>query len=308
MQPPGQTSTRPPLPSALLGWTAIFGAVAIYAGNFVVSRYAIKSSIGVNDMVALRFGVAGIIMLPLLLRHGMRGFAGVGLWRSMVLTALAGPPFALIMIWGLSFAPVAHGAAIVSAMIPISAAIGSSFVTGHKIPAGKYLAFASIILGLCMVNGFAISAKPEVLFGDFLFLICGAMWGGYSVILRQWQLDPMPVTIAVSMLSLLYLPVYFLLLTPDFGNASTGEIAFLAFYQGILASIVSLLLFSYAVRAIGPQRATLGNATVPIFAAMLAVPVLGELPTPIQWLGIALVVGSVIFAANIQEAPSVTEK
>lgn len=297
-----------PVQSHVMGWLAIMGAVAIYAGNFVVSRYAIKAEIGVNDMVALRFGVAGVIMLPLLMRYGVRGFAGIGLWRGVILTILAGPPFALIWVWGVSLAPVAHGAAIIAAMIPISAALGSSFVTGHKIPPGKYLAFASIILGLCMVNGFAISAKPEVLFGDFLFLICGAMWGAYSVILRQWQLDPMPVTIAVSMLSLLYLPVYFLLLTPDFGNASTGEIAFLAFYQGILASIVSLLLFSYAVRAIGPQRATLGNATVPIFAAMLAVPVLDELPSPIQWLGIVLVVSSVILAARMQEAVPVTEK
>lgn len=282
--------------------------MAIYAGNFVVSRYAIKAEIGVNDMVALRFAVAGIVMLPLLFRYGVRGFAGVGLRRGLILTLFAGPPFALIMIWGLSFAPVAHGAAIVSAMIPISAAIGSSFVTGHKIARGKIVLFGAIFAGLGMVSGFSASASPAVLFGDFLFFVCGTMWGTYSVILRQWRLEPMPVTIVVSMLSLLYLPVYFLLLTPDYGSASFGQIAFLAFYQGILASIVSLLLFSVAVQNLGPQRATLGNATVPIFAAMLAVPVLGELPSLVQWLGIALVVGSVILAARMQETSPVTEK
>ncbi|MFZ5930134.1 MAG: DMT family transporter [Pseudomonadota bacterium] len=291
-----------------LGWAAIFGAVAIYAGNFVVSRYAIKAGIGVNDMVALRFGVAGIIVLPLLFRYGARGFVGIGLRRGLILTAFAGPPFALIMIWGLSFAPVAHGAAIVSAMIPISSAIGSSFVSSQKIPRGKLVLFGAIFAGLGMVSGFSVSASPAVLFGDFLFFVCGTMWGTYSVILRQWQLEPMPVTIVVSMLSLLYLPVYFLLLTPDYGGATFGQIAFLAFYQGILASIVSLLLFSVAVQNLGPQRATLGNATVPIFAAMLAVPVLNELPSLIQWLGIGLVVGSVILAARMQEAPPVTEK
>ncbi len=292
---------------AWLGWAAIFGAVGIYAGNFVVSRYGIKAEIGVNDMVALRFGVAGIIMLPLLLRYGVRGFAGIGLRRGLILTLFAGPPFALLMIWGLSFAPVAHGAAIVSAMIPISSAIGSRIVTGHKIPIGKILLFAAIFAGLSMVSGFSASASPEVLFGDLLFFICGSMWGTYAVILRQWRLDPMPVTVVISMLSLLYLPVYFLLLSHDFGSATFGQIAFLAFYQGILASIVSLLLFSYAVKALGPQRATLGNATVPIFAALLAVPVLGELPAPIQWLGIGLVVSSVILAARMQEVAPITE-
>ncbi len=292
----------------LLGWAAIMGAVAIYAGNFVISRYAVKAEIGVNDMVALRFSVAGIVMLPLLFHYGVRGFSGIGLRRGLILTAFAGPPFALIMIWGLSFAPVAHGAAIVSAMIPISSAIGSSLVTGLKIPRAKIVLFGVIFAGLGMVSGFSGSASPSVLFGDFLFFVCGIMWGVYSVILRQWQLAPMPVTIVVSMLSLLYLPVYFLLFTPDFGSATFGQLAFLAFYQGILASIVSLLLFSVAVQNLGPQRATLGNATVPIFATILAVPILGELPSPVQWLGIALVVGSVILAARMQEAPPVKGK
>lgn len=297
-----------PVQSHVMGWLAIMGAVAIYAGNFVVSRYAIKAEIGVNDMVALRFGVAGVIMLPLLMRYGARGFAGIGLRRGLILTAFAGPPFALIWTWALSYAPVAHGAAIVSAMIPMSSAIGSSFVSGQKIPRGKMVLFGAIFAGLGMVSGFSVSASPAVLFGDFLFFICGTMWGTYSVILRQWQLEPMPVTIVVSMLSLLYLPVYFLLLTPDYGSVSFGQVTFLAFYQGILASIVSLLLFSVAVQKLGPQRATLGNATVPIFAAMLAVPVLNELPSLIQWLGITLVVGSVILAARMQEAVPVTEK
>jgi len=292
---------------AWLGWAAIMGAVGIYAGNFVVSRYGIKAEIGVNDLVALRFGVAGIIMLPLLMRYGVRGFAGIGLKRGLILTAFAGPPFALLMIWGLSFAPVAHGAAIVSAMIPISSAIGSRIVSGQKIPAGRILLFGSIFAGLAMVSGFSVSTSPEILFGDLLFAICGSMWGTYAVILRQWQLEPMPVTVVISMLSLLYLPVYFLLLSPDFSAASFGQIAFLGLYQGVLASIVSLLLFSYAVKTLGPQRATLGNATVPIFAALLAVPALGELPSLIQWLGIGLVVGSVILAARIHDVVPITE-
>ena len=135
--------------------------------------------------------------------------------------------------------------------------------------------------------------------GAFIPVFPFLVWSGWTAVILSF---------AVSMLSLLYLPVYFLLLTPDFGDASTGEIVFLAFYQGILASIVSLLLFSVAVQNLCPQRATLGNATVPIFATMLAVPILGELPSPVQWLGIALVVGSVILAARMQEAPPVKGK
>ncbi|MSP42090.1 MAG: DMT family transporter [Alphaproteobacteria bacterium] len=293
-----------PAKNLWLGWASVMGAVGIYAGNFVVSRYAIKSSIGVNDMVALRFCVAGIIMIPLFWRRGFQSFAGVGLKRSVILTLFAGPPFALLMIAGLSLAPVAHGASIVSAMIPVSSAIALRIMTGQKIHNLKIVLFIVIFAGLAMVSGFSASASLQILLGDFLFMICGTMWGLYAVALRMWQLDAMPVTIAVSLLSLLFLPVYFFLLTPDFGDVSFAQLAFLAFYQGILASIVSLLLFSFAVKALGPQRATLGNATVPIFATLMAVPSLGELPAPVQWLGIGLVVGSVILAASLKETPS----
>lgn len=290
-----------------LGWAAIAGAVAIYAGNFVVSRFAIKASMGVVDMVALRFAVAGIIMTPLFWRDGVRSFAAIGLKRSFILTALAGPPFALLMMGGLSLAPVAHGAPITGAMIPVSSAIGMWLLTGQKIPPLKILLFIVIFAGLAMVSGFSASASPQILLGDFLFMLCGSMWGAYAVILRKWQLDTMPVTIVISLLSLLFLPVYFILYTPDFSGASWELIGFLAFYQGVLTSIVSLLLFSAAVKFIGPQQATLGNATVPIFATLLAVPALGELPTPVQWLGIVIVVGSVIVAARLQETVPVTE-
>ncbi len=290
-----------------LGWGAVAGAVAIYAGNFVVSRYAIKESIGIMDMVALRFAVAGIVMAPLFWRDGIRSLATVGVRRGFILTALAGPPFALLMIGGLSLAPVAHGAPITGAMIPVSSAIGMRLITGRKIPLLRILLFILIFAGLAMVSGFSPSASTKTLLGDFLFILCGSMWGAYAVMLRQWQLDSMPVTIVISLLSLLFLPVYFILFTPDFSAVSWQMIGFLSIYQGVLASIVSLLLFSFAVKAIGPQRATLGNATVPIFATLLAVPALGELPTPFQWLGIVIVVSSVIFAAQMQDTP-VTEK
>lgn len=294
--------------SIWLGWTAVLGAVSIYAGNFVVNRYGIKVDIGANDIVALRFGIAGIILLPLLLRQGFSGLAGIGWRRGLILTCFAGPPFTSMMVWGLSFAPVAHGAAIVSGMIPISTALAIWYTSGARIPALRLIMFALVIIGLALVSGFSASSSPSVLFGDFLFFLSGASWGFYAVLLRRWQLDPIKVTSVVSVLSLLYLPLYFLFLSPGLDGASMGNIVFLGFYQGILGSIVALLLFSYSVNTLGAAHASLGNATVPVFAALLAVPVLGELPTTVQWIGIAMVVSGVIMAVRVPDAPVRAEK
>lgn len=290
-----------------LGWLAILGAVGIYAGNFVISRYGVKAAIGANDLTALRFGVAGVLMAPLFLRHAGSSFRTLGPWRWMILTLLSGPPFTLSMMWGLNFAPVAHGAAIVAGTIPAASSIGARLVFGQRIPPLKLILFAVIFAGLFLVTGYSAAMEPGVLFGDFLFMACGSMWGVFAVALRKWTPAPMPLAAITSVLSLLYMPVYFLWLSPDFSTASPAQITILALYQGVMVSIVSVVLFSRAVHALGPQRATLGNATVPVFAALIAAPVLGELPSPAQWLGIALTVGSVILAARIPETVPATE-
>ena len=290
-----------------LGWLAILGAVGIYAGNFVISRYGVKAAIGANDLTALRFGVAGILMLPLFIRHAGSSFRRLGYGRWAVLTLLSGPPFTLSMMWGLNFSPVAHGAAIVAGTIPVASAIGARIALGQNISPLRILLFTVIFAGLFLVTGFSAATEPGVLFGDFLFVACGTMWGAFAVALRKWTPDPMPLAAVTAGLSMLYLPVYFLWLSPDFSTASYEQISVLAIYQGVMVSIVSVLLFSHAVRSLGPQKATLGNATVPIFAALIAAPVLGELPSPAQWLGIALTVGCVILAARIPESAPARE-
>lgn len=290
-----------PQSKAWLGWAAILTVSLIGGGNFVISRYGIKAHISANDMTALRFGIVGILLLPLLWRQGFWSLAGIGLRRGLILTTLAGAPFSLLMLWGLHFAPATHGAVLIPGSIPIFTAIGLRLVSGIKISTPKICAFLIVFTGLALVSGFSGGRTPQILFGDMLFVIAGAAWSVYTILLRRWQLDAWRLTSVVSVLSLLYLPVYFGLMRPDFGEASFELIAVIGLYHALLLSVAALILYSVAVRHIGPQRTALGNSLVPVLAALLAVPVLGEIPTPIQWLGIACVVGGVILAARMPD-------
>ena len=89
---------------AFVGSTAVhvtlFGLVAALAGGgyLALARAGVIGSIGPADLTLLRFGVAGILLLPVLLRYGIRDLAGVGWRRGLVLAVLAGPPFALLQI------------------------------------------------------------------------------------------------------------------------------------------------------------------------------------------------------------------
>ena len=114
---------------------------------------------------------------------------------------------------------------------------------------------------------------------------------------RAWNVAPFAATAIVSVPSLAYLPVY-ALLRPGLLGAPLGVVLLQAAYQGVLNAVVALYLYGVAVRALGPARGSLVPPAVPVLTALLAVPVLGEVPTAAQWLGVALVFAGLVAAAT----------
>src|SRR5215510_8017424 len=92
---------------------AIYGlaAIWIWAGFIVVSRLGVTTSLTPWDVAAIRFSVAGLLLLPYLLKHGL-AFDRLG-WKGMVAIILGcGAPMVLLVNVGLLFAPTAHGGAL----------------------------------------------------------------------------------------------------------------------------------------------------------------------------------------------------
>lgn len=96
----------------LPGVVAILFVMAIYAANFVVTRYSVLNGLTSFDLAALRFSVAGLLMLPYFYRLGLTDLGGIGWPRAILLSCLAGSPYMLVFFYGLSFAPASHGAVL----------------------------------------------------------------------------------------------------------------------------------------------------------------------------------------------------
>jgi drug/metabolite transporter (DMT)-like permease len=73
-------------------------------------------------------------------------------------------------------------------------------------------------------------------------------------------------------------------------------LAIQALFQGLGAGLVAMLAFSRAVALLGTGRAAFFGAIVPGAASLLAIPVLGEIPSGLQVLGIVAVVGGLLIA------------
>src|ERR1700710_3328267 len=78
-------------------------AVSIWSGWIVVARLGLRTSLDPWDIAALRFGVAGLILLPYLFNKGL-AFDRLG-WAGLAAIVLGGAGPGFFANWGLLFTP-----------------------------------------------------------------------------------------------------------------------------------------------------------------------------------------------------------
>jgi drug/metabolite transporter (DMT)-like permease len=75
-------------------------------------RIGVNTTLTAFDLTALRFGVAGVVLLPVVLRRGL-AFDRLG-WPGFTAVVIgAAAPVQLLVGAGLSFAPVAHASVLI---------------------------------------------------------------------------------------------------------------------------------------------------------------------------------------------------
>jgi drug/metabolite transporter (DMT)-like permease len=117
--------------------------------------------------------------------------------------------------------------------------------------------------------------------------------------MRRAQLAPLHAAALIAVGSLvIYLPLYPILCGTCFAHASLADVAAQALFQGVLVTIVALLLYARAVARLGASRGAAFGALVPGLSALLAMPLLGEWPSATDWLGIALISAGVYLASG----------
>nr|WP_281411496.1 DMT family transporter [Enterovirga sp. DB1703] len=127
-----------------------------------------------------------------------------------------------------------------------------------------------------------------------MFFTTGLLWGFYPILLHRWRIGPIVSAAVVAVLSLVYLPVWLAGSVSHLAAVPLWMIILQCFYQGVLNSIVGLWLWGHAVRTLGASRTQLFPPLIPVLGALFAIPVLGEVPGPAQWLGLVLIVGGIV--------------
>src|SRR5579872_4757230 len=276
------------------GIVAVLSVVAVYAINFVGARYSVRHGLSSLDLAALRYSVSGLLLLPSFVRLGLRDLGGLGWRRAVALSCFAGSPYVLVFFLGLTFAPASHGAVLNPGIVPSVVFIGLVVLGRQRFSVARGATLAIIVAGLVLVTGSSFSLRGPVLAGDALLFLTGISWGLFTLFARVWDVRPLQAATIISVLSMIYLPVYFAFFYHGFASVSLLHIASQAAFQGLLMSFAAMYLLTFAVRRLGAQLTSLFSPLIPVMTTLLAVPLLAEIPTASQWLGVGIVAAGMV--------------
>jgi drug/metabolite transporter (DMT)-like permease len=296
---PRSTIGRARLGPAFAGllWAAV--SVVIFAGWFVVTRFSVTHELRIWDILALRFGVGALLLLPVLLAPGRRLRPRAWL-HGLLLALLWGAPFVLLVAQGLELTSAAEASSVTPALMPVFAGLIGWLGQGEQPVRRRILGYAAIMAGLValLASGSPAGERPS-LQGLALLVIAAGMWALYTLRFRSSGLTSLQAAALISIWSaVLYLPFYLGLGLSRLGDAPAREVLFQTAYQGCLMSAVAIVTYNRAVAVLGPGAAAAIIALVPVAATTMAAPLLGEVPSPIQGLAVAVIAVGVILAAR----------
>jgi drug/metabolite transporter (DMT)-like permease len=273
-------------------------AVSIWSGWIVVARLGLRTSLTPWDIAALRFGVAGLILLPYVFNKGL-AFDRLG-WVGLAAIVLGGAAPVFFANSGLLFAPVAHAGALFPGVMPLMVALLAAALLREEFTSTKKLGFAFILAGVLAIvwgSGSELGSWQNV--GHGLFLSAALAWAFYTVAMRKARLDGLHAAALCAVGSmLLYLPIFALMPGTTLAIASWSDLGLQAFVQGVLTAIISLLLYGRAVGILGASSGAAFAALCPTITALLGIPILGEWPKPIDWMAISLISAGVYIVSG----------
>lgn len=277
----------------LIGLACAAGVVLLFSSFVLISRYGLRTALEPADIAFVRFLVAGLILLPVFLRHGT---AGLQLPQAVALAGLGAIGFPLFAYYGFERAPASHGSALIHGTLPAFSLL-LAYLFSRQLPTRLGLAGAVAIgagVVLIMWDSLSIANRSQLL-GDVFLLGASACWAGYGLLVGRFALPALAATAIVTTFAMVgYTPVYLAMAPGRLLSLPAGDVLMQAAFQGVLIGIVSVVLYTRVVRALGATAAALAAAFVPALTTVLAMPLLGEAPSATAVTGVLLVTLGII--------------
>jgi drug/metabolite transporter (DMT)-like permease len=292
-------SSRP----ALIGWLAALSTVAIWGIWAVGTRHAVTHDLPPAAIGLFRFGVPALVLAPFSWRVGLFP-KGLSLLKGLALLG-SGAPFFLIVALGMQFAPAAEIGPLLPGTMPFFVALIGWLAFGERLGRVRTLGFALILVGIVCIGGYGLLFAGNGAWRGHLLLLTGAcLWGIYTHAYRRSGLTALQAAGLIGLWSfLILLPFGVPPLVRTFSDGLAGPIVVQALLQGVAAGVAGIVLYGIAIDRLGASRAAAVSPLAIVLAALLAIPVLNEVPNPAALIGIVLATSGVVLASGIVTAP-----
>ena len=273
MEVPAKAGTAP---SPVRGWIGWVSVIVIAAGWQLATRHGATTSMSPLDLALFRYCVPGIVLLPVLIRHGFIPRLP-GWWLFPAILVGAGLPFGLVGMTGAMLAPAAHMGSLMPGTMPLFVALLAFLMMGERSRRLQIAGYVFILTGVLFVTGFSFGTDSTVLLGDGLFLCAGLLWALYTIAFRKSGLAPWHGTALVCFWSgVAVVPIWAMNDATRLHSAPLSDIAAQLAAQGLLAGILGLYCYGLTVRHLGAVKAGISGAAVPPLVALGGYVFLGE--------------------------------
>ena len=288
---------------------ALFIALSVIWGTpYLFIRIAV-TSVEPSVMVALRVGLAALLLLPIAAARGE--FTGVRKylpWIALFGVVEVTGPF-LLLGYAETALPSSTTALLIAAVPIVAAILARSMGLDRRLGWGRILGLAIGFSGVALLVGLDIPRDQTWAVGAAALTVIGYALGPIIISTKLAGAPGLAViTIALALNAVLYAPIAWVQRpTEPVPAEAWWSIAVL----GVLCTAIAFLIFFALVREVGPSRMTVITFLNPAVAVALGVVVLSEPITLGLALGFPLVlVGSYLAtrpdrsrAAQVEDVP-----
>ncbi len=270
----------------------------IWGSNFAVSKFAM-AQIPPLSFSGMRFAFASALLLLIARRAGVmtaplprRTF-----WALAGLGVVGNTFYQTAFMTGLSMTSATNSSMIVASLPVIVTVLGTVLGVERASPLmwlGVFLASGGVAV-VVAVQG--VQFHPDALRGDLLVLFATLCWSFYTVGVRYVGkgVNPLQITAITTAAGT---PGLLLLGAPGLIAQNWSAVTLKTWgalaYAALFSLVLSYVLYNRAVQGIGSGRTAIYNCLTPLVAMLIAWPALGEVPVPLQLVGVALVIAGVL--------------
>ncbi|AVZ86642.1 DMT family transporter [Acinetobacter sp. WCHA45] len=262
------------------GYLFVCITMCIWGGFTILSRLNLHWHVSAWDLVAMRFAIAFIILMPVLVYKKDLAF----LWhpRPIILALTGGLAYCLTVYTAFLHAPAAHAAIFLNGCIPLCTALAAYLLFRQPFDKHTWLSLSIMLSALALMSYLMLHEQASAFgIGDILFFLSAVWWGIFTVLLKQWKLSAWHSMASVAIWSaLIYLPIYILFIPKHFQEAEPVHLLIQGVFHGVLVVIIATLTYVAAIERLGAFKTGSIVTLAPFIAAVIAVPLLNEPLSP----------------------------